>query len=85
DLFLAVPGTVMVVLGLLVCPSPRRVLTDDIAARLRVSAALLRGTDAEARAHATGLLREGTTGMMKSLRMAGLERLWRPADLACLH
>ncbi|MFT8421643.1 MAG: FUSC family protein [Gluconacetobacter sp.] len=85
DLFLAVPGAVMVVLGLLICPSPRRVLTDDIAARLRVSAALLRGTDAEARAHATDLLREGATGMAKSLRMAGLERLWRPADLACLH
>ena len=85
DLFLAVPGAVMIVLGLLICPSPRRVLTDDIAARLRVSAALLRGTDAEARAHATDLLREGATGMAKSLRMAGLERLWRPADLACLH
>ncbi|GAA4501306.1 FUSC family protein [Gluconacetobacter tumulicola] len=85
DLFLAVPGAVMLVLGLLICPSPRRVLTDDIAARLRLSAALLRGTDAEARAHATGLLREGATGMTKALRMAGLERLWRPADLACLR
>nr|WP_246375873.1 FUSC family protein [Gluconacetobacter takamatsuzukensis] len=85
DLFLAVPGAVMVVLGLLICPSPCRVLTDDIAARLRAAAALLRGADAETRAQATRLLREGTTGMTKALRMAGLERMWRPADLACLR
>ncbi|MFS3134018.1 FUSC family protein [Gluconacetobacter sacchari] len=85
DLFLAVPGAVMVVLGLLICPSPRRVLTDAIAARLRLSAALLRGSDDTARAQATGLLREGAAGMAQALRMAALERLWRPADLACLR
>ncbi|GEB39133.1 hypothetical protein GLI01_31680 [Gluconacetobacter liquefaciens] len=84
DLFTLVPGTVMVVLGLLICPSPRRVLTDGIAARLRVSAGLLRGAGAREQAHAVGLLREGAAGMSKALRMAGLERLWRPEDLACL-
>ncbi|MFT9258005.1 MAG: FUSC family protein [Acetobacter sp.] len=84
DLFTLVPGAVMVVLGLLICPSPRRVLTDDIAARLRVSAGLLRGVSARDHAHATGLLREGTAEMAKALRMAGLERMWKPQDLACL-
>nr|WP_228119747.1 FUSC family protein [Gluconobacter kanchanaburiensis] len=84
DLFLAVPGTVMVVLGLLICPSPRRVLTNDIAARLRMAYRLLNNPDGRLREQATDMLREGTTGMMKSVKMAGLEKIWSPHDLACL-
>ncbi|KXV13597.1 fusaric acid resistance protein [Gluconobacter oxydans] len=85
DLFLAVPGAVMVVLGLLICPSPRRILTDSIAARLRMACRLLRDPDARIREQATDMLRAGTTDMMKSAKMAGLEKIWSPRDLACLR
>lgn len=85
DLFLAVPGAVMVVLGLLICPSPRRILTDSIAARLRMACCLLRDPDERIREQATDMLRAGTTDMMKSAKMAGLEKIWSPRDLACLR
>ncbi len=85
DLFLAVPGAVMVVLGLLICPSPRRILTDSIAARLRMSCRLLSNPDEHLREQATDMLRAGTTDMMKSAKMAGLEKIWSPHDLACLR
>jgi len=86
DLFLAVPGAVMIVLGMLICPSPRRVLTDDIAARLLMACRLLRGADDRTREQATDMLRIGTTDMMKSAKMAaGLEKIWAAKDLACLR
>lgn len=85
DLFLAVPGAVMVALGLLICPSPRRILTDSIAARLRMACRLLRDPDERIREQATDMLRAGTTDMMKSAKMAGLEKIWSPRDLACLR
>ena len=85
DLFLAVPGAVMIVLGMLICPSPRRVLTDDIAARLLMACRLLRGSDDRTREQATDMLRIGTTDMMKSAKMAGLEKIWAAKDLACLR
>lgn len=85
DLFLAVPGAVMVVLGLLICPSPRRILTDSIAARLRMACRLLSNPDERIREQATDMLRAGTADMMKSAKMAGLEKIWSPHDLACLR
>ncbi|WP_342629376.1 FUSC family protein [Nguyenibacter vanlangensis] len=95
DLFIALPGLVMVVLGLLICPSPKTVLTDAIAARLRMAAALLRPgaqpgaqpgarSDAATRERARDMLREGARGMMGSLGMAAKERIWSRTDLACL-
>ncbi|MFT8789337.1 FUSC family protein [Komagataeibacter saccharivorans] len=85
DLFLAVPGAVMVVLGLLICPSPKTVLTDGIAARLNLSISLLRNPDDRLIDHATGLLRAGSAEMMGNVKMAGLEKVWSPHDLACLQ
>ncbi|WP_415526634.1 FUSC family protein [Gluconobacter sp.] len=85
DLFLAVPGAVMVVLGLLICPSPRKILTDSIAARLRMACRLLRAPDDDVREQATDMLRAGTADMMKSAKMAGLEKIWSTHDLACLR
>ena len=73
DLFLAVPGAVMIVLGLLICPSPKTVLTDGIAARLNLSISLLRNPDDRLIDHATGLLRAGSAEMMGNVKMAGLE------------
>ena len=85
DLFLLVPGAVMVVLGLLICPSPRQVAAEGIAARLRTSAMLLRGASPKEQTHAALLLRAGGAEMLKALTMAKLEYLWKPSDLACLH
>lgn len=85
DLFLAVPGAVMIVLGLLICPSPRTVALQGIAARLRMSAALLRGSADDAlREQATDLLRAGTGELHKNIGMAKLEFMWPAAELAAL-
>lgn len=85
DLFILVPGAVMVCLAPLICPSPKTILTRTLAHHLRLSAALLRTPeDEQTRDQAEALLREGTKGMMMSLKMAGLEKLWRKQDLAAL-
>lgn len=86
DLFILVPGAVMVCLAPLICPSPKTILTSTLAHHLRLSAALLRSPEDEhTRDHAEALLRDGTKGMMMSLKMAGLEKLWRKQDLASLQ
>lgn len=85
DLFILVPGGVMVVVGAVLCPSPKTILTQDIAARLELSAHLLQHPDALTHEQASALLREGAGGLLKSLKMAKLEKLWRSEDLFCLH
>lgn len=84
DLFILVPGAVMVCLAPFICPSPKTILTRTLAHHLRLSAALLRSPDDATRDQAATLLRNGTKGMMMSLKMAGLEKLWRKQDLASL-
>lgn len=85
DLFILVPGAVMVCLAPFICPSPKTILTHTLAHHLRLSAALLRNPeDEQTRDQAEALLRDGTKGMMMSLKMAGLEKLWRKQDLASL-
>lgn len=85
DLFILVPGAVMVCLAPFICPSPKTFLTRSLAHHLRLSAALLcTPGDQQVRETAEDLLREGTKGMMLSLKMAGLEKIWRKQDLACL-
>ncbi|OUJ03335.1 FUSC family protein [Acetobacter cibinongensis] len=85
DLFILVPGATMVVLGLLICPSPKTLLTQEIAARLRLSLALLQHPTPALQEQATDMLRTGADSMLKYLKLAGLEKLWRKDDLACLH
>lgn len=84
DLFISIPAFVMVVLGLLICPSPKRVLTDTIAAMLRQTVGLLRDPTPLLRERARDVVTAGTGGMKKALKMAGLEKIWAPHDLACL-
>ncbi|GAN68796.1 hypothetical protein AOR01nite_17640 [Acetobacter orleanensis] len=85
DLFILVPGAVMVCLAPVICPSPKTLLTRSLAHHLRLSAALLRTPDDEQmRDTAEALLREGAKGMLMSLKMAGLEKIGRKQDLACL-
>ncbi|ACI50037.1 putative multidrug resistance protein MdtO [Gluconacetobacter diazotrophicus PA1 5] len=84
DLFLAIPGLVMIGLGLIICPSPRTVLMRAIAGRLRMAMALLRHPDDATRERAQDMLRQGDAGMMANVKMAALERIWNRRDLACL-
>ncbi|GBQ95971.1 fusaric acid resistance protein [Acetobacter nitrogenifigens DSM 23921 = NBRC 105050] len=85
DLFTLAPGVVMVVLGLLICPSPKALLTRRIAARLRMSAALLAAPDPLLLERADDMMREGMSGMAKNVKMARLEKIWRANDLAALE
>ncbi|MBB2200831.1 FUSC family protein [Gluconacetobacter tumulisoli] len=84
DLFLAIPGLVMIGLGLLICPSPKTVLGQAIAGRLRMAVALLRHPDDATRERARDMLHQGGAGMMANVKMAMLERIWTSRDLACL-
>lgn len=85
DLFLAVPGAVMVVLGLLICPSPKTLLTEGITERLKLSISLLQNPDPALLDHASTLLNTGASEMMRNVKMAKLEKIWSPQDLACLQ
>ncbi|AKR49511.1 FUSC family protein [Acetobacter pasteurianus] len=85
DLFLAVPGAVMVVLGLLICPSPKTLLTEGITERLKLSISLLQNPDPTLLDHASTLLNTGASEMMRHVKMAKLEKIWSPQDLACLQ
>lgn len=84
DLFLAVPGAVMIVLGLLICPSPKTLLTRRIAARLRMTIDLLHYRDQPTRERAADMLRAGVKSMLSNVKMAGLEKVWSRHDLAAL-
>ncbi|BBC80186.1 fusaric acid resistance protein [Acetobacter orientalis] len=85
DLFILVPGACMVFLGALICPSPKTLLTQDIAARLRISAQLLAAPSTILQEQAEDLLREGAGSMTKYLKLSKLEKLWSQKDLSCLH
>ncbi|MDG6094745.1 FUSC family protein [Acetobacter sp. AN02] len=80
----SLPGVVMIVLGLLISPSPKTVLCTDIATRLKLSARLLESDDPFFRDSAVTLLRQGDAGMLKLAGLAGKEKLWKPEDLKAL-
>ncbi|MCX2562792.1 MULTISPECIES: FUSC family protein [Acetobacter] len=84
-LFTLVPGAVLIILGMLICPSPHHFLTLEIAARIRLSIKLLsEHPDKNTLAHATSLLRKGAAPMLKMAKLSGLERMWDKHELACL-
>ncbi|CAI9120483.1 FUSC family protein [Brytella acorum] len=83
-LFLLIPGAVLIGLGLLICPSPRTLLCHDIAARLRISARLLRDAPGSDREQAAALAGDGDAAMLKYAALAAKEKLWQPEDLARL-
>lgn len=85
DLFLAVPGAVMVLLGLLICPSPKTLLTEGITERLKLSVSLLQNPDTTLLDRASCLLHTGASEMMRNVKMAKLEKIWSQQDLACLQ
>ncbi|MFT8417730.1 MAG: FUSC family protein [Acetobacter sp.] len=85
DLFILVPGAVMIVCGPLICPSPATLMMREIAARLRLCATLLEHPDRYQLDYARATLRAGAGGMLKLLKMAKLERVLRKDPLAHLE
>lgn len=84
NLFLLIPGATLVGLGMLICPSPKALLCNEIAARLRNSARLLRREHGSIKEEADSLKNAGDAGMMKYAALAAKEKLWQQKDLACL-
>lgn len=85
DLFILVPGAVMLICGPLICPSPATLLTREIAARLRLCAALLEQPTTNQLDYTHATLREGASGMLKLLKMAKLEKVLHKDQLAHLE
>mgnify|MGYP003362070969 CR=1 FL=1 len=85
DLFILVPGAVMIICGPLMCPSPATLLTREIAARLRLCANLLEQPDSYQLDYARATLRAGAGGMLKLLKMARLEKVLKKDQLAQLE
>ncbi|MFT8370013.1 MAG: FUSC family protein [Acetobacter sp.] len=85
DLFILVPGAVMIVCGPLICPSPATLMMREIAARLRLCATLLEQPDSDHLDYARATLREGAGGMLRLLKMAKLEKVLHKDPLAHLE
>jgi multidrug resistance protein MdtO len=84
-LFVATPAAISIVVNLLLAPPPRRMAERALAHRLGVCAAALRGTDPSAHEALSESLREGAGEIPAWLRLAGVERTSRPADVAALR
>ncbi|WP_338332853.1 FUSC family protein [Acetobacter sp. LMG 32666] len=82
DLFILVPGAVMIICGPLICPSPATLMMREIAARLRLCATLLEQPDGYQLDYARATLRAGASGMLKLLKMAKLEKILHKDQLA---
>ncbi len=85
DLFILVPGAVMMICGPLICPAPATLLIRQIAARLRLCATLLEQPNPDQLDYALATLREGASGMLKLLKMAKLEKVLQKDPLAHLE
>ena len=84
-LFVAVPAGVCIAINLLMGPTPRRLLEQGLAHRLRLAAAVMRGADDRAREAFAAVLREGSGEFPCWLKAAGLERTSPPQDIAALQ
>lgn len=85
DLFILVPGAVMMICGPLICPAPATLLIRQIAARLRLCATLLEQPNPDQLDYARATLREGAGGMLKLLKMAKLEKVLQKDPLVHLE
>ncbi len=81
-LFVGIPAGVSIVVNLLFAPSPRHVVEQDIALRLRLSARRLR--DGDAARQFGEVLREGCAPLLALLRLAHLERSVTGPQIAAL-
>ncbi len=82
-LFVLIPAAISVVINLMVGPSPRRLVQQALAHRLKLAARVLRDPGGRARDAFDELLREGPGEIPAWLKLAGVERA-DPADLKAL-
>ncbi|HEY2051525.1 MAG TPA: FUSC family protein [Caulobacteraceae bacterium] len=84
-LFVVTPAAVSIVVNLLLAPPPRGVAERALAYRLAICAQVLRTRDERARKTLDELLREGAGEIPAWVRLAGVERMSPPEDIAALR
>jgi multidrug resistance protein MdtO len=84
-LFVAIPAGLSIVINLILGPAPRRLAERALARRLRLAAAVLRGTDARTRKAFEECVHEGAGEIPAWVKLAGAERTSPPADIAALQ
>lgn len=83
-LFVGIPAGVSLLVNLLAAPSPRRLVERELAARLRLCAAMLRGADGGTRARFAAALAQLPGKPPAWTKMAALERTSPAADVRAL-
>lgn len=83
-LFVGIPAGVSLLVNLLAAPSPRRLVERELAARLRLCAAMLRGADAGTRTRFAAALAQLPGKPPAWMKMATLERASPAADVRSL-
>jgi len=84
-LFVGIPVGVSLVVNLLIGPSPRALIEQFLAHRLRLSASMLREPDSRRRNAFRERLQEGFEEIQGWLKVAALEKTSAPKDLAALR
>lgn len=84
-LFVGIPAGVALAVNLLMGPSPRSLIEQVLAHRLRLSAAMLREPDSRQRHAFRESLQEGFEELQSWLKMAAIEKTSPPKDLAALR
>jgi len=84
-LFVGIPAGVSLVVNLLLGPAPRRLAEKELATRLELSAALLRGGGEDVRCRFRESLREGAGPILGHLKLTGVERAATAQDLSALR
>jgi multidrug resistance protein MdtO len=84
-LFVAIPACVSLAVNLLLAPPPRRLAERAIGLRLELSAAMLRGADADKRRRFEECLREGDAEIRNWLKLSRKENTSSPRDIAALQ
>ena len=83
-LFFGIPALVSSVVNLLMAPSPRSLVQNEIAERLRIAARALAENDRAAGQNAMRSILMGDAETQKHLKLAGLEKTSREEDIAAL-
>jgi len=84
ELAVAVPAGVSLLVNLLLAPAPRRTAEQAIAARLKLSAAVLRNHASPQGGELAAKVREGMAPILEQLKFAGLEKSAPIRDLGAL-
>ncbi|WP_181441939.1 FUSC family protein [Swingsia samuiensis] len=84
NLFMSIPATLMMTLGVIISPSPKKLLTDQIAYNIKLSISLLKNKNTSHEKTALYLIHSGPEEMLKYVHLASSERMWDEKDLIAL-